>query len=86
MVNVRLESNQDQSNKFEWLILPVEYRTQDSIIFDQLVRSGGICSIEIIQQVSEAIREISQDLKGAALATHGFNIGYSRPLNIPEDQ
>lgn len=86
MVNVRQENKQSYANEFEWPPHPEGCRTQENMALDHLIRSGGIWTSKVTEQVSELIRETSQNMIGEVLAPYGQNINDLRSSTRPEEQ
>mgnify|MGYP001297026976 CR=1 FL=1 len=84
MVNARSGNDQEYEDGNDWPPLPEEHRTVENVAFVEMFRSGRICTINITEQMSEAIRETNRDIIEAALAPHGLDMNDLR--NFDRDQ
>ena len=83
MVDARASEDQEQVSDHEWPTLPGEYMIVEKVAFVEMFRSGRNRSINITEQVSDAIRETSEDLIGAALLPHGLDMIDVRNIDRP---
>ena len=80
MVDARVGNNQEHEDDYEWPSLPEEHSTVENVAFVEMFRSRRIHTININEQVSEAIRETNRDIIEASLAPHGLDMNDLRIL------
>ena len=81
IVDAGIGNDQEREDSYEWPPLPEEHRTVENVAFVEMFRSGRIRTINITEQVTEAIKETNRDLIGAALAPHGLDMNDFRNFN-----
>ena len=86
MVDARVGNNQEHEDDYEWPPLPEEHSTVENVAFVEMFRSRRIRTINITEQVLEAIRESNRDLIEAALVPHGLDINDLRNFDRNQAQ